>query len=62
MNSLLEMLGIASGDAVALGFLATVFLAVALAIYGVSTLWSSGSSVRRRISGGVVAQRAERPH
>ena len=57
MNRLLEALGIASGDAVALGFLATVFLAVALAIYGVSTLWSSGSSVRRRISGGVVAQR-----
>ena len=58
MNSLLETLGIARGDAVALGFLATVFLAVALAVYGVSTLWSSGSSVRRRISAGVVAQRS----
>ena len=58
MNSLLEMLGIARGDAIGLGFLATVFLAVALAVYGASTLWSSGSSVRRRISGGTVAQRS----
>jgi tight adherence protein C len=57
MNNLLEMMGIASGDAVALGFLTTVFLAVALAIYGVSALWASGSSVRRRIGGGAVAQR-----
>src|SRR5688572_7751313 len=52
------MLGIARGDAIGLGFLATVFLAVALAVYGASALWSSGSSVRRRIGGGAVAQQS----
>lgn len=51
MNSLLERLGIVQGDALTLGFLATVFLAVALAVYGVSALWSSGIAVRRRIGG-----------
>jgi len=62
MSSLLEMLGVAKGDMLSLGFLTTVFLAVALAIYGVSALWASGSSVRRRISGDVVAQRAAGGH
>src|SRR5919108_3613021 len=58
MSSLLEILGVAKGDMLSLGFLATVFLAVALAIYGVSALWASGSSVRRRISGDVATERA----
>ena len=62
MSSLLEMLGVAKGDVLSLGFLTTVFLAVALAIYGVSALWASGSSVRRRISGDVVAQRTAGSH
>lgn len=57
MNSLLNMLGINGGDMLGLGFLATVFLAVALAIYGVSALWASGSAVRRRMSGNIVAAR-----
>jgi tight adherence protein C len=61
MTSLLEMMGIAKGDALSLGFLATVFLAVSLGIYGVSILWASGSSVRRRISGDAVAQRPSGP-
>lgn len=51
MNGLLDQLGIVQGDALTLGFLATVFLAVALAIYGVSALWSNSSAVRRRIGG-----------
>jgi tight adherence protein C len=51
MNAVLEMLGVAQGDALSLGFLATVFLAVALAIYGASALWASGNTVRRRITG-----------
>src|SRR5262245_23645749 len=57
MNNLLEMLGVAKDDMLGVGFLATVFLAVALAIYGVSALWASGSSVRRRISGDILAER-----
>jgi tight adherence protein C len=62
MSSLLEMLGVAKDDMLSLGFLTTVFLAVALAIYGVSTLWASGTSVRRRIGGDVVAQRTAGGH
>jgi tight adherence protein C len=61
MNSVLQMLGIAPGDALSLGFLATVFLAVALAVYGVSALWSSGSTVRRRMGGDVALARHAQP-
>jgi tight adherence protein C len=56
MNGLLELLGIDPGDALSLAFLTTVFLAVALAIYGATALWSGGSAVRRRIGGSAVAQ------
>lgn len=57
MNSFLQMLGIAPGDALSLGFLATVFLAVALAVYGVGAMWSSGGIVRRRMGSDVVLPR-----
>lgn len=57
MNSVLTMLGIAPGDALSLGFLATVFLAVALAVYGISALWSTGNAVRRRMGGDVALPR-----
>ena len=62
MSSLLDMLGVAKGDVLSLGFLATVFLAVALAIYGVSTLWASGTSVRRRIGSNIAAERTAGGH
>jgi tight adherence protein C len=51
MNALLNQLGIAPDDAMRLGFLATVFFAVSLAVYGFSALLSSGSTVRRRMAG-----------
>src|SRR5688572_16117806 len=57
MNGLLGLLGIDSSNALSLGFLATVFMAVALAIYGVSALWASGSAVRRRIGGDAMVER-----
>lgn len=53
MSVLLDMLGIAQGDALSLGFLATVFLAVGLAVYGMAALWSNRGTVRRRMSSGV---------
>jgi tight adherence protein C len=51
MNGLLDLIGIGPGDAARLGILALVFFAVVLAVYGISTLWSSGSAVRRRMGG-----------
>ena len=49
MTDLLALIGLAPNDAVRLAFLATVFFAVCLAVYGVSALWSSGNTVRRRM-------------
>ena len=49
MTDLLALIGLAANDAVRLAFLATVFFAVCLAVYGVSALWSSGNTVRRRM-------------
>lgn len=49
MSSLLDMLNIGGVDAVRLAALAAVFFAVILAVHGVSALWSSGSTVRRRM-------------
>ncbi|HWA46656.1 MAG TPA: type II secretion system F family protein [Dongiaceae bacterium] len=54
MNSLLELLGIPSDDALGLGFMAAVFLAVALGVYGLSALLSSNTIVRRRMGGDLV--------
>ena len=53
MNRLLDMFGIVPGDAARLGILALVFAAAMLAVYGVSLLWSTGSTMRRRMSGDV---------
>jgi tight adherence protein C len=50
MNGLLDMFGTALGDATRLGILALVFFAAMLAVYGFSLLWSSGSTMRRRMS------------
>jgi tight adherence protein C len=50
MSDLLNMLG-GPGDAARLGILALVFVAVMLGVYGVSALWSSGVTVRRRVGG-----------
>lgn len=52
MNALLEIFGIPQNDAMRLGFLAAVFFAVVLAVYGISALWSSGGTLRRRMGGG----------
>lgn len=49
MTDLLALIGIAPDDAMRLAFLATVFFAVCLAVYGLSALWSSGNAVRRRM-------------
>jgi tight adherence protein C len=51
MTNLLDMFGLQAGDAGRLGILALVFCAVMLAVYGVSTIASSGSTVRRRVGG-----------
>jgi tight adherence protein C len=51
MNGLLDMFGTVLGDATRLGVLALVFFAAMLAVYGLSLLWSSGSTMRRRMSG-----------
>jgi len=51
MNGLMDMFGVVPGDATRLGILALVFLAVMLAVYGVSLMLSSGTTVRRRLSG-----------
>jgi tight adherence protein C len=51
MNNLLNLLGVGLGDAAPLAVLALIFFAVMLAVYGVSALWSSGSTVRRRMGG-----------
>lgn len=49
MNTMLDMVGIGPGDTMQLVILVAVFLAVMLAVYGGSALWSSGSTARRRI-------------
>jgi|SRR5687767_1705986 tight adherence protein C len=49
MTDLLALFDLASTDAVRLTFLAAIFFAVCLAVYGVNSLWSSGSAVRRRM-------------
>jgi tight adherence protein C len=49
MTGILDLIGLAPDDAVRLAFLATVFFAVGLGVYGVSALWSSGNTVRRRM-------------
>jgi tight adherence protein C len=49
MTDLLALIGLVPDDATRLAFLATVFFAVCLAVYGVSALWSSSSTVRRRM-------------
>ena len=49
MTDVLAQFGLAPGDALRLAFLALVFFAVCLAVYGVSALWSRGSTVRRRL-------------
>jgi tight adherence protein C len=53
MNALLDMLGIAQAEALRFGFFALIFLAVVCAVYGLSALWSSGETVRRRVAGDV---------
>ncbi|WP_119300643.1 type II secretion system F family protein [Dongia deserti] len=60
MTDVLALIGLAPDDALRLAFLATVFFAVCLAVYGVSALWSSSSAVRRRMGVDVgVAQGAK---
>jgi len=49
VNNLLDLLGVGPGDAGRLAILALIFFAVILAVYGASALWSSGSTVRRRM-------------
>jgi tight adherence protein C len=51
MSGLLDMLGIAQSEALRLGFFALIFLAVICAVYGLSALWLSGDTVRRRVVG-----------
>jgi tight adherence protein C len=58
MSGLLDMFGMGSDDAMRLGFLASVFLAVSLAVYAISALWSSGRTVRRRMGGSLAASRS----
>lgn len=58
MNFLLDLFGIPADDALSLGFMAAVFLAVALAVYGLSALLSSNTTVRRRMGGDLVEPRA----
>ena len=43
MNGFLDMAGIGPGDTMQLVILVAVFLAVILAVYGGSALWSSGT-------------------
>lgn len=50
MTDMLALIGLAPDDAMRLAFLAMVFFAVCLAVYGVSALWSSGSTMRRRMA------------
>jgi tight adherence protein C len=50
MSYLLDQLGLGSDDAMQLGVLVTLFFAVSLAVYGLSALVSTGSTVRRRMS------------
>src|SRR5262245_9448065 len=45
------MFGLQPGDAARLGILALVFCAVMLAVYGVSAIAASGTTVRRRVGG-----------
>ncbi|MGH6892696.1 MAG: type II secretion system F family protein [Dongiaceae bacterium] len=62
MNALLDALGIAQSDAIRLGFLLMVFLAVICTVYGLSALWFSGDIVRRRVgSGAAGVQQPDRP-
>ena len=49
MTGIFNLIGLDSVGAVRLAFLATVFFAVCLAVYGISALWSSGNAVRRRM-------------
>ncbi|HET6160589.1 MAG TPA: type II secretion system F family protein [Dongiaceae bacterium] len=49
MNGLLNLIGMAPGDAARLAVLALVFVAVVLAVYGVSALASSSTTMRRRM-------------
>jgi tight adherence protein C len=49
MTDLLALIDLDPDDTMRLAFLATVFFAVSLAVFGVSALWSSGSAVRRRM-------------
>jgi len=53
MNSLLDVIGVAPVDTTRVGILALIFFAVILAVYGLSAVWSSGSTVRRRMGGDV---------
>jgi tight adherence protein C len=61
MTNLLPLFDPASDDALRLVFLAAVFFAVCLAVYGVSALWSSNSTVRRRMELDARAAQSSKP-
>ncbi len=61
MTDALALIGLGSGDVTRLAFFALVFLAVCFAVYGVSALLVSGSTVRRRMGADAAAPQEAGP-